>query len=218
MLVLGRSGTGKTTVLVYRMWYEYLHHWESVRKGTAPMEIIETGEWEEVIEEEEEEREGETKSYKKRKAYLQQQHQEKLIEKEFNFNDTDLQKVWLQPNEFAFYVECKENGLTDEWVIPQLSLFVTNRVSLTSPTAYPTCRHEFKPQIGCGCIINIVEKNTSKTIRFYRLSGEFKRTEQAMWTELETLGIRLEVLPDVANLLLTKKNILIKKSKGLAFC
>ena len=41
MLVLGRSGTGKTTVMVYRMWYEYLHHWLSVRNKTAPVISVE---------------------------------------------------------------------------------------------------------------------------------------------------------------------------------
>jgi hypothetical protein len=54
MLVLGRSGTGKTTVMVYRMWYEYLHHWNMVREKTVETKVIH-----EAVDEEDDEDEGE---------------------------------------------------------------------------------------------------------------------------------------------------------------
>ena len=35
ILLLGRSGTGKTTVLVYRMWAEFKVYWEGARRTTT---------------------------------------------------------------------------------------------------------------------------------------------------------------------------------------
>ncbi|XP_038623591.1 TPR and ankyrin repeat-containing protein 1 [Tachyglossus aculeatus] len=59
IVLIGRSGTGKTTCCLYRLWRKFHSYWEKAHRARSPLLVRQTWQWRQLRAEEEEEEAGE---------------------------------------------------------------------------------------------------------------------------------------------------------------